>query len=71
MRARPGRLVEVPYQFDDREIGESKMSWREAAGYLVQLRDLYRHQRASGAQERPEYLRLTPAEVETIVQAAR
>jgi dolichol-phosphate mannosyltransferase len=35
------RLVEVPYRFDDREQGTSKMSTREAMGYLVQLRDLY------------------------------
>ena len=27
--------------FDDRELGESKMSFREASGYLVRLRDLY------------------------------
>jgi hypothetical protein len=31
----------VPYRFEDRERGESKMSMKEAAGYLVQLRDLY------------------------------
>ena len=40
-RGQPSRLVELPYRFDDRELGESKMSLREAAGYLVQLRDLY------------------------------
>ena len=42
VRARPRRLVELPYRFDDRERGESKMSLKEAAGYLIQLRDLYR-----------------------------
>jgi dolichol-phosphate mannosyltransferase len=41
VRAWPRRLVEVPYRFDDRELGESKMSIGEAMGYLVQLRDLY------------------------------
>jgi dolichol-phosphate mannosyltransferase len=41
VRGWPTRLVEVPYQFDDRELGESKMSTREASGYLVQLKDLY------------------------------
>jgi dolichol-phosphate mannosyltransferase len=41
VRAWPTHLVEMPYQFDDRELGESKMSLREAAGYLVQLKDLY------------------------------
>jgi dolichol-phosphate mannosyltransferase len=37
----PEHVVEVPFRFDDRELGESKMSLREAAGYLIQLRDLY------------------------------
>ena len=41
VRAWPTRLVELPYRFDDRELGESKMSTREASGYLVQLKDLY------------------------------
>lgn len=41
VRGAPGHVVEVPFRFDDRELGESKMSLREAAGYLVQLRDLY------------------------------
>lgn len=41
VRGAPGHVVEVPFRFDDRELGESKMSLREAAGYLIQLRDLY------------------------------
>jgi dolichol-phosphate mannosyltransferase len=41
VRAAPPHVVEVPYRFEDREQGESKMSLREAAGYLYQLRDLY------------------------------
>jgi dolichol-phosphate mannosyltransferase len=41
VRAKPRRLVEVPYTFEDRELGQSKMSLKEAAGYLVQLKDLY------------------------------
>jgi dolichol-phosphate mannosyltransferase len=58
VRAWPTRLVEVPYRFDDRELGESKMSLREAAGYLVQLRDLYvlRWARKRG---RREYVQVT------------
>lgn len=40
VRGWPTRIVEVPYRFDDRELGESKMNRREAAGYLFQLRDL-------------------------------
>lgn len=34
-------VAEVPYEFVDRAIGESKMSTREAMGYLTQLRQLY------------------------------
>jgi dolichol-phosphate mannosyltransferase len=41
VRGAPGHVIEVPFRFDDRELGESKMSLREAAGYLIQLRDLY------------------------------
>jgi dolichol-phosphate mannosyltransferase len=41
VRGWPTRLVELPYRFDDRELGESKMSTREASGYLFQLKDLY------------------------------
>jgi len=40
VRGWPTKLVELPYRFDDREQGESKMSTREAAGYLIQLKDL-------------------------------
>ena len=32
VRSGAGRLVEMPYRFDDRELGASKMSLREAAG---------------------------------------
>ena len=42
-------------RFDDRELGESKMSLREAAGYLVQLRDLY-WLRATGGRREPRAL---------------
>ena len=41
VRGVPAHVVEVPFKFDDRELGESKMSLREASGYLIQLRDLY------------------------------
>jgi len=58
VRAWPTRLIELPYRFDDREQGESKMSLREAAGYLVQLRDLY-VLRWSAKRPKREYRRLT------------
>ena len=56
------RLVEIPYRFDDRELGESKMSLREAAGYLVQLKDLYRL-KLSTRRRKPRYTRLTASDV--------
>lgn len=57
------RLVELPYRFDDRELGESKMSMREAAGYLVQLRDLYLGRFSGPRRERHDYRRLSVGDV--------
>jgi dolichol-phosphate mannosyltransferase len=68
IRGWPRRLVELPYQFDDRELGESKMSMREAAGYLVQLRDLY-WLRWTGREHRPrQYRQLTVGGVEALME---
>ena len=61
------RLVELPYRFDDRELGESKMSMREASGYLVQLKDLYRL-KLTGRRRPMAYRQLTTQEVERIAQ---
>ena len=58
VRASPTRLVEVPYRFDDRELGESKMSLREAAGYLIQLKDLYLLRLKGGPRAARTYVRL-------------
>jgi dolichol-phosphate mannosyltransferase len=62
-RARIESVVEVPYVFADRSDGESKMSVREALGYLKQLRDLYAlrltARRASGVR----YQRVTEPEM--------
>ena len=54
VRSGAARLVEVPYRFDDRELGDSKMSTREASGYLFQLRDLY-WLRLTGPRQAPRY----------------
>ena len=59
VRSGARRLVELPYRFDDREAGDSKMSTREALGYLVQLRDLYLRQFKTGKPRR-DYVRLPP-----------
>lgn len=63
VRSGARRLVEVPYRFDDRELGASKMSLREAAGYLVQLRDLYRLRLGQRRPGTGEYVRIAPESV--------
>lgn len=70
VRGWPRRLVEVPYQFDDREAGESKMSLREAAGFLTQLKDLYLVRWTTRHPMR-EYQQLSLRDVDRAVQAAR
>ena len=45
VRGRPASVLEVPYVFEGRTAGESKMNLKEAAGYLFQLRDLHRVRR--------------------------
>ncbi len=70
VRAAPGRLVEMPFRFDDREAGESKMSAREAAGYLVQLRDLYRIRWSRRPPSDRRYVRLAPEDVERLAAPA-
>jgi dolichol-phosphate mannosyltransferase len=46
VRGRPASVIEVPYVFEGRTAGESKMNLKEATGYLVQLRDLHRFRRS-------------------------
>jgi dolichol-phosphate mannosyltransferase len=68
VRGSPHRLVEIPYRFEDREEGESKMSLREAAGYLLQLRDLYLFRWRRDPRRRPAYRRLASDDVEGMLQ---
>lgn len=42
VRGRAASVVEVPYVFVGRTVGESKMNAREASGYLAQLWQLFR-----------------------------
>ena len=66
MRAWPTGLVEVPYRFADREQGESKMSWKEAARYFIQLKNLY-VLRLTGPRRAPQRHRVfTTAEIERL-----
>jgi dolichol-phosphate mannosyltransferase len=69
VRGRPRRLVEVPYQFDDRELGESKMSVGEAAGYLFQLWDLYRLRWTAGAVAGRDYRRLSSRTIDDLMRS--
>jgi dolichol-phosphate mannosyltransferase len=64
VRSQPARVIEVPYLFEDRAAGESKMSVREALGFVVQLMDLYRFRRAASRRTAIEYRRLTPDELQ-------
>jgi dolichol-phosphate mannosyltransferase len=68
VRARPGMVIEVPYVFEGRTAGESKMNLKEALGYLTQLRDL---RRFLGGQPplRQRYVRLTAAQLQQAPQA--
>jgi dolichol-phosphate mannosyltransferase len=66
VRAWPTTLAELPYQFDDRELGESKMSKREAAGYLLQLKDLYLLRWSKFNRPKRTYKRLSVADVEQL-----
>ncbi len=52
---------EVPYEFVDRTTGESKMSTREAMGYLTQLRQLYAVKFLGPSKPRLRYHRGGPA----------
>jgi dolichol-phosphate mannosyltransferase len=46
IRSAPKLVIEVPYTFQTRTAGQSKMNLKEALGYLTQLRDLRAYQRA-------------------------
>ncbi len=71
VRGWPERVVELPYRFDDRERGESKMSLAEAAGYLVQLRHLYALRWSLRARPRRDYRPLTTAAVDALITSPR
>jgi dolichol-phosphate mannosyltransferase len=62
VRCRPASVIEVPYVFEGRTAGDSKMNMREAMGYLEQLRDLRRFVRTQ-PRLRQEYRRMTADEL--------
>jgi dolichol-phosphate mannosyltransferase len=63
VRGRPGSVVEVPYVFEGRTAGESKMNLKEAVGYIEQLKDLHRFKREH-PRLRQTYQRMTPDELQ-------
>jgi dolichol-phosphate mannosyltransferase len=65
VRGRPSSVVEVPYVFEGRTAGESKMNFKEAMGYLQQLRDLRRFGRERPPLEQ-RYRRTSTAELASL-----
>ena len=61
VRGRATAVLEVPYVFVGRTVGESKMNFAEAAGYLRQLYVLYQFKHSAAAHKGPRtYRRLPP-----------
>jgi dolichol-phosphate mannosyltransferase len=63
VRGRPTSIIEVPYVFEGRTAGESKMNWKEAIGYVVQLRDLHQFKRRQPPLQQ-KYRRVSGGELE-------
>jgi len=70
VRGRPASVIEVPYVFEGRTAGESKMNLKEATGYLVQLRDLHRFKRAQPRLQQT-YRRVSVEQLEAAPQLRR
>lgn len=66
VRGRAEVVVEVPYVFEGRTAGESKMNLKEAMGYLEQLRELRQFRRSERRGDRERYHRLSAAELESL-----
>jgi dolichol-phosphate mannosyltransferase len=59
IRSAPTQVLEVPYVFQTRTAGQSKMNLKEALGYLEQLRDLRAYRREHHV-PRPQHRILPP-----------
>lgn len=66
VRARPGGLVELPFEFANRKAGKSKMGSRETVKYLIQLRDLYWTHLTGSRPAGRSYRLVTPREVDAL-----
>jgi dolichol-phosphate mannosyltransferase len=69
VRGRPATVIEVPYVFEGRTAGESKMNLKEATGYLRQLRDLKRFTNSQPSL-RQRYQSVTPRDLELMPRQA-
>ena len=69
VRGEVGSVLEVPYVFSDRAAGQSKMNYREALGYVVQLVQLFTWNR-SQRKARPVRRQLSPAEADRLAARA-
>jgi len=65
VRGRPASVVEVPYVFEGRTVGESKMNLKEATGYLQQLRELRRFASSQPSLQQ-RYQRISPVELASL-----
>jgi dolichol-phosphate mannosyltransferase len=69
VRGRPASVVEVPYVFEGRTAGESKMNLKEATGYLKQLRDLKQFMNAQPPRHQ-KYQTVSPDAVQLLPREA-
>jgi dolichol-phosphate mannosyltransferase len=68
VRGRVASMAEVPYVFRDRTAGRSKMTFREALNYFVQLKDLYVLRWSGGRQRgRVRHVRLSEDQLRQVV----
>jgi hypothetical protein len=63
VRGQPTSVIEVPYVFEGRTAGESKMNLTEATGYLQQLRDLKQFKNAQPPLTQ-RYQRVAPTDLD-------
>jgi dolichol-phosphate mannosyltransferase len=63
VRGQPKSVIEVPYVFEGRTAGESKMNLKEATGYLQQLRDLKQFKNTQPPLTQ-RYQRVAPADLD-------
>ena len=66
VRGQPRSVIEVPYVFEGRTAGESKMNLKEATGYLQQLRDLKQFKSAQPPLTQ-RYQRVAPADLNRLL----